>query len=320
MAASVSKPAAPASSTGDDALLLAKRWFLGGIAACCGEAATFPLDVSKVRLQLQGELGRSLDGTKPAGKGLGMFSMLSHVLRTEGPMALYNGLGASCLRQFVYGGIGVGLYAPVRALVLQGTDPKDAPLWKRIASGALSGSLGQIAANPFDVAKVRLQADGRLAALGQPKRYSSTLNALVTIPRQEGFGAFFRGLGPSVGRAAVINGCGIASYDQTKVLVLRFTGRSEGLVPQVIGALVSGLVSATVSTPFDVLKTRMMNQAAGANMYSSSLDCAVKTVRAEGARGLFKGFVPAWTRLAPHRLVHFITLEQLTRLAGLGNM
>ena len=34
-------------------------------------------------------------------------------------------------------------------------------------------------------------------------------------------------------RAAVINGCGIASYDHSKQVVLKLTGKSEGLVSQV---------------------------------------------------------------------------------------
>ena len=98
--ATAAKPAAAASSSSDDALLLAKRWALGGVAACCGEAATFPLDFTKTRLQLQNELGRSLDG-KAAGKGLGMFGTFAHIFRTEGLLAMYGGLGAAALRQFV---------------------------------------------------------------------------------------------------------------------------------------------------------------------------------------------------------------------------
>ena len=88
---------------------LFQRWFLGGVAACCGEAATYPLDFTKVRLQLQNELGRSLapGGGAPA-KPLGMVGTASHILRTEGLLAMYGGLSAAALRQFVYGGIGVG--------------------------------------------------------------------------------------------------------------------------------------------------------------------------------------------------------------------
>jgi hypothetical protein len=49
---------------------LLTRWALGGVAACCGEAATFPLDFTKTRLQLQNELGRAL-GASSASSGAG---------------------------------------------------------------------------------------------------------------------------------------------------------------------------------------------------------------------------------------------------------
>ncbi len=187
-------------------------------------------------------------------------------------------------------------------------------------SGFITGGVGQAVASPTDVVKVRLQADGRLKALGQAPRYKGTIDAFIRIPREEGWRGFFRGLGPSVQRAAVINGCGIASYDHTKQVVLRLTGRTEGLVPQVVGSLVSGLVSALVSTPFDVVKTRIMNQPTGTKLYSGPLDCALKTVRAEGPLALYKGFVPAYTRLGPWQLVFFLTLERVNKLASLGEL
>ena len=283
---------------------------------CCGEAATFPLDFTKVRLQLQNELGKTLTGEAAVGKGKGMFTTFVHIFRTEGLLAMYGGLSAAALRQFVYGGIGVGLYVPMRTLVIGAdVDPKTAPLWKRILAGALSGSLGQLAANPFDVVKVRLQADGRLKSLGQAPRYVGAWDALKRIPVEEGVAGYFKGLGPSIGRAAVINGCGIASYDASKTVASQVTGRTEGLVPQVLASLVSGLVSALVSTPFDVIKTRMMNQPRDKPLYSSAIDCVVKTARAEGVLGLYKGFVPAYSRLAPHRVVHFVALENVSSVS-----
>ena len=60
-----------------------------------------------------------------------------------------------------------------------------------------------------------------------------TVDAFRRIIAEEGIAGYYRGLGPSVSRAAVINGCGIASYDHTKQIVLRLTGQSDGLVPQV---------------------------------------------------------------------------------------
>ena len=40
----------------------------------------------------------------------------------------------------------------------------------------------------------------------------------------------------------------------------------------------------------------------------------------EGPLALYKGFTPAYTRLAPHRMVHFMTLEQITKFFGAGEM
>ena len=68
------------------------------------------------------------------------------------------------------------------------------------------------------------------------------------------------------------------------------------------------------------IKTRMMNQPKDKPLYSGPIDCVAKTVRAEGIGGLYKGFVPAYARLAPHRVVHFVCLEQLNRAFGVAEM
>lgn len=46
----------------------------------------------------------------------------------------------------------------------------------------------------------------------------------------------------------------------------------------------------------------------------------MKTVRAEGLSALYKGFLPAYLRLAPWQLVFFVTFEELNKLARLGEM
>jgi len=46
-----------------------------------------------------------------------------------------------------------------------------------------SGAIGITVANPTDLVKVRLQAEGKLPP-GVPRRYSGALNAYSTIVRQ----------------------------------------------------------------------------------------------------------------------------------------
>ena len=75
-------------------------------------------------------------------------------------------------------------------------------------------------------------------------------------------------------------------------------------------------VASVVSCPVDVIKTRMMNQQNA--MYKSSLDCLVKSVKAEGVLALYKGFLPTWTRLGPWQFTFWVTYEQLRKISGLG--
>jgi hypothetical protein len=142
MASSNAAPsgAPPKPSTfADDFAAGFKRWALAAVAAVVAESATFPIDFTKTRLQLQNELGKTLSGEVAKTK-LGMVSTFRQILAQEGLPAMYSGLGASALRQAVYGGIGVGLYAPVRQLIIGDQDPKDAALWKRMLAGAITGS------------------------------------------------------------------------------------------------------------------------------------------------------------------------------------
>lgn len=48
--------------------------------------------------------------------------------------------------------------------------------------------------------------------------------------------------------------------------------------------------------------------------YKSPLDCLVRTFRAEGIRGLYKGWLAAYTRTAPHTVFTFVFFEQFRNL------
>nr|XP_018622499.1 mitochondrial uncoupling protein 3 [Nicotiana tomentosiformis] len=83
----------------------------------------------------------------------------------------------------------------------------------------------------------------------------------------------------------------------------------------------SGLSATTLSCPADVIKTRMMNQAAdkqGKNKYRNSYDCLVKTVGIEGVKALWKGFFPTWARLGPWQFVFWVSYEKFRQIAGLS--
>ena len=63
----------------------------------------------------------------------------------------------------------------------------------------------------------------------------------------------------------------------------------------------SGIVAASLSSPADLVKARVMNQPFDDRgrplLYKNSVECLVKTVRNEGFFGLYKGFLPCYIRM-----------------------
>mmetsp|Transcript_39182 Transcript_39182/g.96844 ORF Transcript_39182/g.96844 Transcript_39182/m.96844 type:complete len:97 (-) Transcript_39182:221-511(-) len=89
-----------------------------------------------------------------------------------------------------------------------------------------------------------------------------------------------------------------------------------------LSAFCSGFVVSLFSTPADVAKSRIMNQKRGPGgslLYRNTLHCWVTTVNEEGFLALYKGFFPAWLRLAPWQLVFWLTYERLRIVAGIGS-
>ncbi|KAG2423768.1 hypothetical protein HXX76_015044 [Chlamydomonas incerta] len=189
--------------------------------------------------------------------------------------------------------------------------------------GLTAGAVGQAVAVPADLVKVRLQAEGRLVASGKlpAPRYKGMGDCLRQIVAQEGgLAALWRGGGPAVQRAALVNLGELATYDQAKQLVLAsgLTGGKDNLGAHTAASMCSGFFASVVSVPADVVKTRMMSQDPRAPKYASSLDCLVRSVRAEGLAALYKGFLPTWARLGPWQLVFWTTYEGTRSACSLG--
>ena len=53
--------------------------------------------------------------------------------------------------------------------------------------------------------------------------------------------------------------------------------------------------------------------ASGKAMYSSMGDCFVKSVKSEGILVLYRGFFPAFVKLAPYTVISLTLADKLTR-------
>lgn len=178
-------------------------------------------------------------------------------------------------------------------------------------------------ASPADLVKVRMQADGRLRSQGLQPRYSGPFDALTKIVRAEGIIGLWKGVVPNVQRAFLVNMGELACYDHAKRFIIENQIAGDNIFGHTFASVISGLCATTLSCPADVVKTRMMNQAAaskeGTIKYNSSYDCLVKTVKVEGLRALWKGFFPTWARLGPWQFVFWVSYEKFRKLAGLSS-
>ena len=187
---------------------------------------------------------------------------------------------------------------------------------RKIAAGLIAGSIGAAVGNPADVAMVRMQADGRLP-IEQRRNYKSVVDAISQMSKQEGIASLWRSSALTVNRAMIVTASQLASYDQVKEMILEKGVMKDGIGTHVTASFAAGFVASVASNPIDVIKTRVMNmklEPGAVPPYSGALDCAMKTVRAEGLMALYKGFIPTISRQGPFTVVLFVTLEQVRKL------
>jgi solute carrier family 25 protein 14/30 len=234
------------------------------------------------------------------------------IVAAEGVATLWTrGVAASMMREASYSSIRMGLYDPVKHLVCP--DGKMG-LGTKILAGAITGAIGSSIANPTDLIKIRFQA----AAPGNPP-YKNSFSAFAEIAAKDGVASLWRGCTPTVARAMVLTASQMSSYDETKVVMIRYGLMEEGPRLHLLASVVAGLVTTTTVNPVDVVKTRWM-ASGGAALYKNPIDCLVQTVKLTGVTGLWRGWLPNYLRLGPHFIVSLPLFELLRAQFGLKSI
>ena len=208
-------------------------------------------------------------------------------------------------------------------------------------AGLISGAFAQFVASPADLVKVQMQMEGLRARKNLPPRFHSTWHAFVSLYRLNGFTGLWIGWIPNCQRAALLNMAGeslvvslllhkrslsdLATYDRTKHWILKNTNFGDNWMTHGCASACSGLAAAIVSTPSDVVKTRIMDQlrhmfdnqnSTKARMYKGSFDCLMHIIKTEGFMALYRGFLPTYIRMAPWSLTFWISYEKIRYLTG----
>jgi len=277
--------------------------WLGGASASMAACFTHPLDRTKYCMQV-------LSTEQPMLKAMQVFAI------RDGFQSLWSGLSASILRQTTYSTARFAFYDILARQMQQRTGG-------RLSSGStvlcagVAGGLAGIIGNPTEVVLVRMCSDG-VKEPAQRYRYQNAISGMATIGREEGFGAFTKGLGPNIVRSILMNVSQIAVYTSAKqrILANEFIPVSDGVPVHIAASLAAGTVATTVCAPADVFKSRMQNAKSTKGEAPGIVKIFVDGMKSEGPGFLMKGWTPAWLRLAPNTVLMFLFMEQLQRLVA----
>ncbi|KAI6164007.1 mitochondrial carrier [Pisolithus thermaeus] len=129
----------------------------------------------------------------------GPIDVVRQVVKKEGILGLYAGMEATFWRHFWWNGGYFGCIHQVRAVMPKAETPQG-QLFNNFISGSIGGFVGTVLNTPFDVVKSRIQGASKVP--GVVPKYNWTYPALVTIFREEGPAALYKGFTPKVLRLA----------------------------------------------------------------------------------------------------------------------
>lgn len=270
---------------------LMESMVMGGAAAAFAVNFTHPIELVKTRMQVS---------------GAGIGTTVSEVMGSGGITAFWKGIPFGYGRELSYTSVKLGAYAPVRDMI--GAGKPDSPFYLKFLAGAITGGLGSILGNPFDVMKT----------LAQTNKGSESLGSLVgNMYKSQGVKGFYRGLEVNILRACILNATKMGCYDMSKGYVVEATGWNRKDPRTVfLSSFVAGLFMTITVAPSDMIRTKLMNQPTDAKIYDGFIDCATKTVKEGGVISLWRGFVPIWARFAPQATLQLLSLEALYSYFG----
>ena len=137
-------------------------------------------------------------------------------------------------------------------------------------------------------------------------------NIALRVLRQEGVGALWSGLRPSLLMTVPANVIYFSAYEHLRNVIANADGRrgSEDVAP-VLAAAGAKLLASTATAPLELMRTRM--QAEQALLRQGMLGGAVALVRREGVVALWKGLAPTLWRDVPFSMVYWLGYESLKR-------
>eukprot|EP01002_Notosolenus_urceolatus_P013687 NODE_457_length_2073_cov_29.924407_g363_i0.p1 GENE.NODE_457_length_2073_cov_29.924407_g363_i0~~NODE_457_length_2073_cov_29.924407_g363_i0.p1 ORF type:complete len:443 (-),score=152.39 NODE_457_length_2073_cov_29.924407_g363_i0:745-1953(-) len=268
----------------------------GCVAGCASRTLTAPID----RLKMLMQMGSAPEGQK------GIVGGLRAIYKEGGFRAFFRGNGTNCLKVAPETSIKFLFFDLLKSRF--SSDHGNPTVLERFVAGGLAGAGAQAVIYPLEVAKTRM-------CLSSPGAYRSIGDCLVKVVKTNGVKGLYAGLLSSVG--------GIVPYAAIDLTVLSLLKDAAARIyadrasdPGVPVMLACGMMSSTAAMlatyPLNLVRTRLQAVGMpGARDYTGIRDVFVKTYRAEGYFGFYRGLFPNMLKVLPATGVSYAIYEFL---------
>ncbi|KQK11392.1 hypothetical protein BRADI_2g59930v3 [Brachypodium distachyon] len=303
----------------------------GAISGGISRTVTSPLDVIKIRFQVQleptaswGALRRDVYGPS---KYTGLMQATKDILREEGLPGFWRGNVPALFMYMPYTAIQFTVLHKLKTFASGSSRTEDhlhlSPYLSYV-SGALAGCAATVGSYPFDLLRTIL------ASQGEPKVYPNMRSALVDIIQTRGVRGLYAGLTPTLVEIIPYAGLQFGSYDTFKRSMMSWNryryGSEEDDSASSFQLFLCGFAAGTFSKaachPLDVVKKRFQIEGLkrhpryGARIESSTYQgmyhALKEIVVKEGVGGLYKGLFPSVVKSAPAGAVTFVAYEYIS--------
>lgn len=257
----------------------------GGTAAAVSKTAVAPIERVKLLLQVQ-DASQHIAVDK---RYKGIIDVLVRVPKEQGIAALWRGNLANVIRYFPTQALNFAFKDTYKKLFLEGVD-KNKNFWAffagNLASGGAAGATSLCFVYPLDFARTRLAADVGKAG---SREFKGLLDCLMKIVKSDGPIGLYRGFFVSVQGIIIYRAAYFGMFDTAKHLFTKGGDKLNFFAAWGIAQVVT-IGSGILSYPWDTVRRRMMMQSGRKDiLYKNTLDCALKIVKNEGIRAMFKG-------------------------------
>mmetsp|Transcript_7218 Transcript_7218/g.13008 ORF Transcript_7218/g.13008 Transcript_7218/m.13008 type:complete len:311 (-) Transcript_7218:14-946(-) len=259
-----------------DGLTLGEHLIAGAIATAAAVGVMHPLDTIKTFMQ------KATVASSSSSSSRSMKSALTSILKSYGISGLFAGVAPNLASQTPAGAVKFTVFELLSQYLLPRVSESQHHLVE-LFSAASAFLTCSVIIVPGEVLKQRLQAEV----------YPSLRQGIVQMWSTQGIRGFYQGYPAMIARDVPYTMLEFGLYNRLKAIMRKYIGRdSLDAQQELVLAGVSGGITGFLTTPLDVIKTKLMTQSSGKGeqlMYDGVVDCLRKVVKEDGLKGLFRG-------------------------------